>query len=389
MRRWNRLIVLAAPVVVVVAVGLPSVVISQGNRDSDRSAGECTLEVRSLAAAARDVDLAPSGEVVCLKAGGYAGSLSLDARHAGDVTLRAAPRAHVRIGDADIGGSHLILRNLWIAGEVTVDAGASHITIDHDDISGGAEGIYFDTSDCTAPNAPTWPGCSPLDPVTDVVISGNHIHDIGAPGTEDAIHLDNWRSVTVTGNEFDHIIESGGHTDCLQSVFGGSGLTFTRNYEHDNDCQGFFVKDGDVSNVSFTDNLFLRDNEPDGKRERFYNLAQFWNVQGLTVEHNTIWDGKGIVLVAEDAQNSPSVTIDHNLLSYLSISRPIGRAYALGESRNIFGHLPSSFMPAATDRTNARPRLIGAGGDPYRLARNPHHVGIDWNPARQRYGPPS
>jgi hypothetical protein len=387
----SKVIVLAALIVAVV-IALPGVVISQGNQGNRvshtrKGARGCPLEAGSLAAAARDVDGASPGQIVCLRAGSYGGNLSLDARHTSDVTLQAAPRAHVAIGGVDIGGSHLVVRNLWIKGEVVVDAGGSHITIDHDDISGGGEGVVFETSDCTAPNAPKWPGCSPLEPITDVVIAGNHIHDIGQPGTEDAIHLDNWRNVTIANNEFDHIIESGDHTDCVQSVYGGSDLTFTHNYEHDDDCQGFFVKDGDATDLSFTENLFLRDDVPDGKGERFFNLAQFWNTQGLTIAHNTIWDGKGIVLVAEDAQNSPSATIDHNLFSDLTISKPIGTAYALSESYNVFGQPPWSFVPSATDRTIARPRFVYSAAGPYRLARNPHHVGIDWNPANQRYGP--
>jgi hypothetical protein len=388
MTRRSRSFALAL-LIAAATIGLPGVVISQSSRSSHANGGsvKCTRKAASLATAASVVDHARPGEVVCLKAGSYAGKLMLTARHAGDVTLRAAPLARVVIGEVDIGGSHLVVRNIWIKGEVTLDAGASHITLDHNDITGGGEGIVFDTSDCTAPNAPKWSGCEPLAPVSDVVISGNRLHDIGQPGTEDAIHLDNWRNVTITGNEFDHIIESGNHTDCVQSVYGGSGLQFTRNYEHDNDCQGFFVKDGDATAVSFTDNLFVRDNEPDGQGAHFFDLAQFWNIQGLTIAHNTIWDGKGIVLVAEDAQNSPSATIDHNLFSYLSVSRPIGAAYALTESYNVFGHRPSPFALGATDRTTARPRFAGAGGNPYRLARNPHHVGIDWSPARQRYGP--
>jgi hypothetical protein len=347
---------------------------------------ECTQTISTGTDASTAVSGASAGSVICLSSGSY-GSVTLTAKPSGDVTLQAAPAAHVTTGQIEISGSHLVVRGLWIDGEVTIDAGASHITLDHNDITGGGEGIVFDTSDCTVPNAPKWNGCEPLAPVTDVIISGNRLHDIGQPGTEDAIHLDNWRNVTITGNEFDHIIESGNHTDCVQSVYGGSELTFTRNYEHDNDCQGFFVKDGDATNVSFTDNLYLRDNEPDGKGEHFFDLAQFWNIHGLTIAHNTVWDGKGIVLVAEDAQNSPSATIDHNLFSYFSINKPIGTAYALTESYNVFGHHPSSFAPAATDRTTTRPRFASAGGNPYRLARNPHHVGIDWSPARQRYGP--
>jgi hypothetical protein len=346
----------------------------------------CTQTLSAGANVASAVSGAAGGSVICLSSGSY-GTLTLNAKPSSNVTVQAAPAAHVTTGRVELGGSHLVVRGLWVDGEVVLDAGASYLTVDHDDITGGGEGVYFNTSDCTVANAPKWANCEPDPPISNVVISGNHFHDIGQPGTEDAIHLDNWRSVTVTGNEFDHIIESGNHTDCLQSVFGGSGLTFTRNYEHDNDCQGFFVKDGDVSNVSFTDNLFLRDNEPDGKGEHFANLAQFWNIQGLTVQRNTIWDGKGIVLVAEGAQNSPSVTLDHNLFTRFSISKAVGTAYTVTESYNIFGESPQGMTKGATDSVSSNPQFDGTATDDYRLASNPNGIGIDWSPAGQQYGP--
>jgi hypothetical protein len=386
----------AAAVVVVVVIALvivlPNGVFSskegQTHSSGSAAAAGCTLMAAgSLDAAAGKVNGAPPGAVVCLHAGNYTGTLSLEARHAGDVTLEAAPGAHVTTGTIDIGGSHLIVRGLWIHGELALAPGASHIAVEHDDISGGGEGVVFDTSDCTAPNAPSWPGCRPLEPIADVIISGNHFHNIGQAQTEDAIHLDNWRSVTVSNNEFDHIVESGNHTDCLQSVYGGSELTFTHNYEHDNDCQGIFVKDGDATDVSVTENLFLRDNESDVAGAHFSNLAQLWNVQGLTFEHNTIWDGKGLVLAAEDAHNSPSARIDHNLFSGLTVSKPIGRPYALSESYNVFGQPPWSFVPSATDRTIARPRFLDTAREDYRLANDPNGIGIDWSPAAERYGP--
>ena len=338
------------------------------------------------AAASREVSQAAQGSVICLKAGRYPGPLSLAGHRAGDVTLRAAPGAHVSTGAIKITGSHVAVRGLWIDGEVLLNEGASHITIDHDDISGGGEGVVFETSDCTAPNAPKWAGCEPHAAITDVILSGNHFHDIGESGSEDAIHLNNWRNVTISGNEFDHIIESGNHTDCMQSVYGGSELSFDHNYEHDNDCQGFFIKDGDASNVAFTDNLFLRDDEPDEHGARFGNLAQFWNIQDLTVERNTIWDGKGIVLVAEDAQVSPSASVKHNLLSNFSLSKPVGTPYALSESFNVFGEDPSS-SHASSDRLLRRPRFVDAARDDYRLAHNPHRIGVDWSPAGKHYGP--
>jgi Right handed beta helix region len=353
---------------------------------------KCTQTLSLGANVSSAVSGAADGSVICLNSGEY-GSLTLNASPASDVTLQAAPSAHVTTRAVHISGSHLVVRGLWIDGEVALEEGSSFITVDHDDISNanesGGEGVVFDTSNCTAPNAPTWEGCEPHAQIANVTISGNHFHDIGQKQSEDAIHLDYWRNVVVTGNEFEHVIESGNHTDCLQSVYGGTNLTFTHNYEHDNDCQGFFIKDGDASNVSITDNLFLRDNEPDEKGERFANYAQAWNIENLTVEHNTIWDGKGLALVTEDASVSPSATIDHNLITALTINKPIGKGYALSEDYNIFDEAPWSFTPSSTDTTNSNPQFVDTATDDYRLATNPNGIGIDWSPTEEQYGPAS
>jgi hypothetical protein len=348
----------------------------------------CTTYASSLEGAARAVAMARSGAMICLAAGSYPGKLSLTAKHTSDVVLGVSPGAHVSTGSISIAGSHIVVRDLWVHGEIALAAGTANVTIEHDDISNaagvGGEGIVFDTSDCTAPNAPKWEGCEAQAPISNVTISANHIHDVGAGGSEDAIHLDNWRKVRITGNEFDHIVESGNHTDCVQSVYGGEGLLFDHNYEHDNDCQGFLVKDGDATNVSVTDNLFLRD-----QMGSYANFAQVWNTRGLTVEHNTIWDGKGLALVANEASFEPAATVDHNLIATFVIERPIGAPYALLEHDNVFGQSPWSFRASRSDRTVARPRFIQPTHGDFRLARNSRGIGVDWSPAGRRYGPAS
>jgi Right handed beta helix region len=343
----------------------------------------CTQTISQGANVASTVSGAAAGSVICLNSGAY-GSLTLNASHSSDVTLQAAPEAHVTAGKVELKGSHIVVRGLWIDGEVALEEGASYMTIDRDDITGGGEGIVFDTSDCTVPNAPTWAGCEPHKPISNVVISSNHIHNIGENGTEDAIHLDNWRNVTVTGNEFDHINESGNHTDCLQSVYGGEGLVFDHNYEHDNDCQGIFIKDGDATNVSFTDNLFLRDQEGS-----YANFAQIWNVKGLTIQHNTIWDGKGFALVAEDASFTPTAAIDHNVLNIFKVSQPIGTPFSITESEDIFGESPTNMSEGAGDSVVSSPKFANTANDDYRLASNPNGIGIDWAPSEEDYGPAS
>jgi hypothetical protein len=348
----------------------------------------CGTPVASLAQAEQAVAKAAPGATVCLKSGSYGGKLSLSAKAAGAVTLTAAPGAHVETGSIAISGRHLTVSDLWIHGEVALTAGASDIAIVHDDISNaggvGGEGIVFETSDCTAPNAPKWEGCEAQAPISGVAILANRIHEIGAAGSEDAIHLDNWRDVRIAGNELDHIVESGNHTDCLQSVYGGEGLVFDHNYEHDNDCQGIFIKDGDATNVSFTDNLFVRD-----QVGSYANFSQIWNVKGLKIEHNTIWDGKGLALVADEASFQPTATVERNLIATFTLEQPTGTPYAMVERENIFGQAPWSFKPSRSDHTVAHPRFVAASRGDYRLAHNRRGVGIDWSPTTQSYGPTS
>ena len=111
------------------------------------------------------VAAASAGSVVCLSSGSY-GPLKLEGNHAGDVTLEASAGAHAKVGAVTISGSHLVVRGLWVEGEVALTAGTSSVTLDHLDITGGGEGVVFDTSDCTVANAPTWAGCEPQAPVS-------------------------------------------------------------------------------------------------------------------------------------------------------------------------------------------------------------------------------
>ena len=76
------------------------------------------------------------------------------------------------------------------------------------------------------------------------------------------MRVGNFRDIVVEGNEITNVIETGNHNDCLQSVWGGDGLIFRKNYLHDNRCQGFFIKDGRAFNVTVEDNLIVRNSVP-------------------------------------------------------------------------------------------------------------------------------
>ncbi|HXP36618.1 MAG TPA: hypothetical protein VN817_02525, partial [Solirubrobacteraceae bacterium] len=198
-------------------------------QEEETPTGDCTSTISSISQA--NGALTPDS-VVCLTAGTY-GAASISARPSSEATLTAAPGAHVVVGAVSIasGTSNFTLRNLTVKGGIVMGSGNSNITIDHDDISGGGEGIVNSSVNCSSPNAPTYSGCTSTAPDTYITISANKIHGYGEGGGEDAIHLSNWEHVRITANELYDLEEHGNHTDAFQSVFGGSNLTFDHNYE--------------------------------------------------------------------------------------------------------------------------------------------------------------
>jgi hypothetical protein len=271
------------------------------------------------------VQTAPGGSVICVAPGSYTG-MALGGAHASDVTVEPEPTLDPNgAGKVTIGlsstltdgfgntvaanvapsSSHIVIHNFYFTGELSIAYGSSYITVSNNNMTeggqvGGGEYINFGTSNCQAPNAPTWTNCQPMAPVTNVTISGNDFHNNNqtSQGGDDVLHTNNFQNLTITGNEFSNIVENGagGHVDCLQNVFGGSGLTFSYNYEHDNECQGFFLKDGDITNVTFDENLFLRDTVPATNGGSSASSTQVYNTTNFIAENNTIWDGKGLTL---------------------------------------------------------------------------------------------
>ena len=180
------------------------------------------------------------------------------------MTVRAANPGGATIAGASLAGSNLTLARFVITNGVLVQPGASGMTIDHNRITGGGQGI-----DACRPRRTM---------VNDTKIIGNKL--IG-PFGEDAIHLNRYHDangdgigVLIEGNEITNVRENGNHSDCLQTVWVGDHIVFRKNYLHDNRCQGFFVKDqaslggvsGPVEGITVENNLFIRNNEPCGPR---------------------------------------------------------------------------------------------------------------------------
>jgi hypothetical protein len=350
-------------------------------QEEETSTGDCTSTISSISQA--NAALTPDS-VVCLTAGTY-GAASISARPSSEATLTAAPGAHVVVGAVNIasGTSNFTIRDLTVKGGIAMGSGNSNITIDHDDISGGGEGIVNSSVNCSSPNAPRYSGCTSTAPDTYLTISANKIHGYGEGGGEDAIHLSNWEHVRITANELYNLEEHGNHTDAFQSVFGGSGLTFDHNYEHDNQSQGFFIKDGDASNVTVNDNLFLRnDNLGEGE-----NNIQVFNTAGFVMTKNTVWDGQGDLIRAEGAAEPLTATVNHNVEQVFNSIHEGGPAYALSENYDVFKEAPWTIAKGALSTVLPSPGFRDPAADDYRLSPNPNNAGVDWAPSEYTYGP--
>jgi Right handed beta helix region len=331
---------------------------------------------------------AEGAAVICLPAGTY-GPLALSGAHIDNVTIEPKPGEDASLEGLTVaaGASNITIHNFSIGGGVSIGEGASHITIDHNDINGEApggigEGVETLGVNCSSPNAPVYEGCASTPPATYITISSNRIHGYGNV-SEDAIHLNNYHHVRVIGNDIYDIEEHGNHSDALQSVWGGSDLLFERNYEHDNQSQGFFIKDGDVAQVKVADNLFLR-NDNEGLQEinvQVYNTADF------TMTNNTAWGHQGDLIIANNSSQPLSATVQRNVEEIFGVLQEGGPEYALSEDYDIFATAPWTFTPGPHTAIAEHPEFANPAYDDYRLKSNPEGIGVDWSPSEYVYGP--
>jgi Ca2+-binding RTX toxin-like protein len=278
--------------------------LSAGDDPVALAGSPCSTTVSPSADLEGLIESAAGGDVICLLAGDY-GSLTIETRRSSYVTLRSVT-AHVAVFDSITldDASYIRLEQLTVNGSISNGLdNSNHIQVVANDI----EGVWVDapTTNGPGPGPVAWTieyndihDCTdfcvalvsddPDDywPVSDVTIRGNRIGPMA--GGEDAIRIHNWRDVAIEDNEITGVIEDGQHNDCLQSVWGGDGLTFHGNYLHDNNCQTFFLKDGHTANIVFSDNLSLRNRVGSAPV-----VGQIWNSSDVFITNNTIWDESG------------------------------------------------------------------------------------------------
>ncbi len=349
---------------------------------STTAKGHCGATVAGLETLESATSSARPGTTICLANGSF-GDLELDADSSGrGVTVRAAHPGEATLASADLSGSHLSLAQFKIDGEVTIEPGSRKIAILHNRISGGYMGINAGPTSSTS--------------ISDTTIRGNKL--VG-PFGEDALRINRYHDgsdvdpygILIEGNEITGVRENGNHSDCLQSVWGGDGLYFRRNYLHDNRCQGFFVKDqpAPVRKVVVSDNLMLRDaapcasSSPDCGAPSVVSL--YGPIRGLRLAHNTIWTASNRSPVVWGEGPFEGTAVEDNVL-YRAWSEWGGGFPNFRESGDLVcqweGTLP---RPSRSAHRNCKPGFQGAGSDDYRLRNG--DAGIDWSPSDERYGP--
>ena len=206
--------------------------------------------------------------------------------------MRAENPGKATIAGADLSGTDLTLAQLRRRRRESRSSPARARSRSlHNRISGGYFGVDAGPTTTTS--------------ITDTTIRGNKF--VG-PFGEDAIRLNRYHDsddpdpygVLIEGNEITDVRENGNHSDCLQSVWGGDGLYFRRNYLHDNRCQGFFVKDQAERRRLRTgrrdrskNNLMLRNAAPCDPPTSGCGppliVQIFGPTEGIRISHNTIW----------------------------------------------------------------------------------------------------
>jgi hypothetical protein len=349
----------------------------------------CTTTVSTVSAVQSAVSSAAAGSVVCLSNGSY-GQLSLDATKAvPGVTVRAANAGGATIAGASIQGSNLTLARFVSTSSIQIQPGAAAITIEHNRVTGGGQGIDAGPTSTTT--------------INDTKIIGNEL--IG-PFGEDAIHLNRYHDsngdgvgILIEGNEITNVRENGNHSDCLQTVWVGDHIIFRKNYLHDNRCQGFFVKDqaslggvsGPINGITVDDNLFVRNKEPcapeaPGCGQPIY-FQVFGPYSGFVMKRNTIW-GDGVDSIAAFREGTGSDTqIADNVIYRLWTDTNMNPATLTNNTvcklETGSGGSWASSRPGET--TACSLGFQNAAADDYRIVGSER--GVDWAPADQHFGP--
>jgi len=344
-------------------------------------AEECDQTVNSISSAQSSLGSAPLGSVICLADGNY-GNLSLSTRRpAPGVVLRAQNPGGATLGSVSLGGAGVAVER-FVTGSLSVSASADRVAFRRNSTTGGV--YVIGNSSSYAKN---------------VELSGNLIRPGSGSGEKDSLMLQRFEGLRIEGNQIWVADEDGGHNDALQTVWGGRGLIFRGNWIRGGaGSQGFFIKDGEVSNVSFEDNLIA--GRPSklpyaGAPLQFYDTVPnsahpFYTGYGIVIRHNTIWSNPNISYVRE-CQNR-EILVELNVMD--GWSAPDGNSCVLGELTQDYNVVAGgSIGKRGSHDTSTAPTFLASASQDWRLAPGSAgdfsvgRAGVTWRPADRSYGP--
>lgn len=343
----------------------------------------CNTVVSSTSSAQTALSSAASGSTICLSNGTY-GALSLSAAKTSTTTVQAEHPGQAHVGTVTISGSSRFIR---VAG-FDIDGGSIGVWIQPGSQDTIVEDNYIHDTPyqveirSDSDDASACVGCGNEPPIRNVQVIGNKL----SGASEDAVRVGYAINVLVEGNEFSGIIESGSHVDGIQTVDGGDGLVVRKNYFHDNGSQLMFVKDGQFKNVTYENNLNVRNIKPPNY-PNCLNTLNVSDVQTGIFRDNTHWNttcGGGAMFAHDSGSQSTNLANDHNVWDVFNVVDG-QNVSTMTENNNIFGANPWSFTRNASSTVNANPPFVSTLTDDYRILGSDR--GVDWRPADQHYGP--
>jgi hypothetical protein len=221
--------------------------------------------------------------------------------------------------------------------EITIAPGVEGTVIEHNSISGGGDGINAGGVNCGIPNGPVYEGCTSQPAFTNTLIAYNEFE---GPFLEDPVHTNNFKDLTIEHNWLHDFEETGNHTDAWQNVWGGEEAVFRHNVISNFVGEGTLLKDGDVTNVKYEDNLIVESGTNEAAPFGEASLQTF-GVHGLELIHNTYANGGGEVIRGETTASAAKYNVFDNL--------EIIEGGELTESQNNLDVEPWSFFPSETD----------------------------------------
>ena len=248
--------------------------------------------------------------------------------------------------------------------EITIAPGVEGTVIEHNLISGGYFGVVAGGVNCSIPNGPFYEGCTSSPPFTDTLIAYNEFE---GPFGEDPIHTNNFKDLTIEHNYLHDFEETGNHTDAWQNVWGGEEAVFSHNVISDFVGEGTLLKDGDVTDVRYEDNLVvdsgINEAAPFGEAS-----LQTFGVHGIELIHNTYANGGGEVIRSETTGSTAKYNVFDNL--------ELLEGGELTESQNNLDIEPWSFFYNETDELGTP--TFNADWQTTKKARDGTTLGIDF-----------